>query len=121
MGLFKIKIGIGFQKNGNLVFPEQVEALVDTGATYTTLPAELLNKIGIKPVGNISVKLADGSVKEKQYGGVWLNINGLPISATILFGDKDDIVLVGATSLEQAGVVVDPVNKRLMKLQSIQA
>ena len=121
MGIFKIQVAVGLLENGRLVFPETVELLVDTGATYTTIPSKILQKLGVKPVGNISVKLADGKIVEKPYGGVWLNVSGRPVSVTVLFGEEKDLPILGATSLEQAGFGVDPVAKHLVPVQAIQA
>jgi len=122
MGLFKVKVGIGIQRNGaRVVFPESLDLLVDTGATYTTIPKYLLEKLGAEPVGEMPVRLADGRIVEKKYGGIWLNILGRPVSVTVLFGDENDIPILGATSLEQAGFGVDPVTKQLIPTQAIQA
>ena len=51
MGLFKVKVGIGIQRNGaKVLFLESLDLLVDTGATYTTIPKYLLEKLGAEPV-----------------------------------------------------------------------
>lgn len=121
MGLFKTEVEVGLLKEGNLIFQEKIELIVDTGATYTTLPARLLQNLGTKPVGTIPIILADGRVVLKPYGGAWLNISGRAICATVLFGEENDLPLLGATSLEQAGFGVDPIKKCLIPIQAIQA
>ena len=47
---------------------EMVDALVDTGSTFTCLPAKLLREFGIVPYRRISLELADGSVVEDDVG-----------------------------------------------------
>ena len=37
-----------------------IEATVDFGAAYTTLPARLLRELGVEPVGQRRVLLPDG-------------------------------------------------------------
>lgn len=121
MGLFSVNVGIGKLENGHISFPETAQALVDCGATYSTIPASLLKRIGAVAVGKLQVKLADGTTREKPYTGVWLNIEGRPVASTVLIGDENDLCLLGATSLEQAGFMIDPIGKRLIPVQAIQA
>ena len=45
-----------------------VEATVDTGAAYTTLPGSLLREIGVTPMGKRRFLLADGRRIELDYG-----------------------------------------------------
>ena len=45
-----------------------IEATVDTGAAYTTLPASLLREIGVEPTGKRRFLLADGRRIEMDYG-----------------------------------------------------
>jgi predicted aspartyl protease len=44
------------------------EFLVDSGATNTLVPAFELRKAGIATVGRMSYELADGTVKEFDFG-----------------------------------------------------
>ena len=37
----------------------EIEAMVDTGATYTTVPARLLKDLGVLPIDKISLRLAE--------------------------------------------------------------
>lgn len=55
----------------------------------------------------------------KLYGG-WLNISGRAICTTILFEEEDDLPLLGATPLEQAGFGVGSMKKCLISIQTIQ-
>ena len=45
-----------------------IEAVVDTGAAYTTLPTRLLRDLGIAPMGKRRFLLADGRRIEMDYG-----------------------------------------------------
>jgi len=47
---------------------EPIEALVDTGATYTTVPASLLDRPGVRPHGRVTFLLADGRQVEEDIG-----------------------------------------------------
>jgi len=37
---------------------------VDTGSTRAWIPKKIADELGIQPVGNVSLELAEGSVKE---------------------------------------------------------
>ncbi len=45
----------------------ELEATVDTGAAYTTLPARLLRELGIEPTGQRRFLLADAG------GSTWMS------------------------------------------------
>ena len=42
----------------------EIEAMVDTGASYTIVPACLLKDIGVSPIDKISLMLAHGQTVE---------------------------------------------------------
>ncbi|MFA0782616.1 aspartyl protease family protein [Fervidibacter sacchari] len=43
---------------------EQIEALVDTGAIYTVVPSDVLERLGITPQFRRRFRVADGRVVE---------------------------------------------------------
>ena len=57
MGTFFVTIGVGDPSGSRF---EPVEMLVDTGSTYTMLPASVLRSIGVAPVETLRFRLADG-------------------------------------------------------------
>lgn len=92
---------------------EQVEALVDTGSTFSALPASLLRRLGIAPTLTRRLRLANGQIEEYQAGTAFFTVNGRDGVAMVVFG-PEDVYLLGATTLESLLFVVDPVNKRLI-------
>ena len=48
MGVFRVPIEIGAPSGSEF---ETVDAVVDTGATYTMLPGSVLTRLGIAPTG----------------------------------------------------------------------
>jgi predicted aspartyl protease len=121
MGLFEANVKIGAMNNGKPAFNAEVKLLVDTGATYTTIPAEVLDRVGVIRLGEMSVRLANGTFIKKSYGGAVLEVEGRVVAATVLFGEPGDFALLGATTLEQASMAVDPVGQRLVAITAIQA
>jgi len=117
MGVFRVKA-----KVWNPFKPEnavKVELVVDTGATYTVLPAKVLDELGIKAIRLARLRLADNRVIEKPLGEIGIEIEGYRASATpVVFGDKD-IYLLGAVTMEQLGLAPDPLEKRLKPTEAL--
>ena len=45
---------------------EPVEVMVDTGATFTIVPGDVLRRLGVSPQRTMQVRLADGSVIDDE-------------------------------------------------------
>lgn len=93
---------------------EEITALADTGATLSLIPAELLNRLGVQRLRRISLLLADGRRSERDVGDAAVALNGESVPCRVVFGESGDAVLLGLTVLEQLGMAVDPVQRRLV-------
>jgi len=93
---------------------ESCRVQADTGATLTVLPADLLGRLGIAPIGKREFKLADGRRMTRTVGEARLRINGDAVVTRVVFGEPDDAALLGVTALEELGLMVDPVERRLL-------
>ncbi|MCE2462477.1 MAG: hypothetical protein J4F46_00965 [Dehalococcoidia bacterium] len=91
-----------------------IEATVDTGAAYTTLPASLLRDIGVEPTGQRRFLLADGGRIFMDYGQAWATIDGESLVTVVVFGEDSAPPLLGAYTLEGLALAVDPVEQRLV-------
>ena len=84
MGAFRVPIEIGAPSGSEF---ETVDAVVDTGATYTTLPGSVLTRLGIAPYRRRTFAFADGRRREgvvESRGGVGLGGNdGVPVAALV--------------------------------------
>ncbi|ABP49683.1 conserved hypothetical protein [Pyrobaculum arsenaticum DSM 13514] len=97
----------------------EVELLVDTGATYTVLPSSLLEGLGVVTDRTVKLRLADGRVVERRVGEIGIEINRYRASATpVVFGDEG-VYLLGSVTMEQLGVMPDPVGKRLRPVEAL--
>ena len=92
---------------------EKVDATVDTGSTYTCLPANLLRDLGITPIERIRSELADGSIVEDDVGEARVRVAGVERSTIVIFTEEGAPALLGAYTLEGALLVVDPVRQKL--------
>ena len=65
MGTFTVSIQVGDLAGQQFV---DIEALVDTGATYTVLPKEMLDQLGIAQEGQRRFELGDDRIVEHPIG-----------------------------------------------------
>ena len=92
---------------------EDVEALVDTGATRTALPTSLLRRLGITPQENGLFRTATGEVVEMETGETEVELDGRRKTVPVVFGADGAGALIGATTLEIFSLAVDPIEQRL--------
>ena len=110
MGTFTVPLTVGNPDSAAL---ETVEALVDTGATFSVMPASLLRRLDIAPTRTRRLRFANGQVEERQTGMAFFEVNGIDCEAMVVFG-PEDLHLLGATTLEALLLMVDPINKQLV-------
>ena len=91
-----------------------VDALVDTGATYTVLPAEIVARLGIKSLDKAPFELGDGRVVEYEVGAIDARIDGQQRQTLCVFAGAGAQPLIGAYTVEAFLLAVDPVGKRLV-------
>lgn len=89
--------------------------LVDSGATYTVVPKNILHELGIKPQREEIISLADGTFIKRDVGSALYEYQGIESAAPVLFGEKDDSALLGVLTLEAMGLVLDPLKRKLYK------
>ena len=111
MGTFRWPLRIS-SMDGQQV--QDIEATVDTGAAYTTLPGGLLRELGIEPVGKRRFLLADGRQTEMGYREARATVDGDSVTTLVVFGEDDAPALLGAYTLEGLALAVDPVEQGLV-------
>jgi len=95
----------------------ELELLADTGAMYSIVPKEILEKIGIRPFGRRVFALANGEKIEREVGGAVYKVDRYQGYASVVFGVDEDKPLLGVTALEEMGLQVDPVTKQLRPIE----
>ena len=111
MGTFRHFIEVGDPQGQRF---ERIEALVDTGASYTVVPAPLLRRLGVPPHDRVFLILADGRRIERDVGQTWVRINGKAVITLAVFGDEGVEPLLGAYTLEGLRLGVDAANEGLV-------
>jgi clan AA aspartic protease len=94
--------------------PLFLEAVVDTGATHSWVPEELLKRLGVKPIEVRPLKIASGKIIRRKLGVVSVTVRDKTMPTPVLFGDKGSEPLLGAITLEELGFAVDPLQRTLV-------
>lgn len=116
MGTFSVPIEIGSVGQQRFV---RAEALVDTGATHTLLPRNILAELNIQPIERIPFQLADDRTLEYEVGEARLRLDGRERTTIVVFGQEGSMPLLGATTLELFNLAVDPVRQRLVSVPGL--
>ena len=98
---------------------EDVDALVDTGATYASLPTSLLQRLEVTPLETGTFRTATGEVVETNLGQVEVELEGRRRVVLTVFGPDGAGALLGATVLELFSLAVDPIEQRLMPVPGL--
>ena len=119
MGMFKTKVKVSNVKDPSLYF--EAEFWVDTGALYSFIPEEYLERIGVEPTTKRNLVLADGRKDTRLFGFCDFEINSFEgrITCPVIFAPKGSLFLLGATALENFGVDADPVQKKLKPILAV--
>lgn len=116
MGTFHVTITVGDPLGKQW---ETVDALVDTGATYTWLPRPILERLGLVPAFSFPFVLADGRRIEREMAETRVRLDGQIRTTLVVFGDEGTEPLLGAYTLEGFGLAPDPVNRRLVPVPGL--
>ena len=99
---------------------ETVDALVETRSTYSAMPASLLRSLGVSPfTKRQSFNPDDGSRIYRDLGQMSVRMNGEVLTTPVVFADESSHPVLGAVTLEEFSVAVDPVGKRLVPTDAI--
>lgn len=91
-----------------------LEALVDTGATFPALPKNMVEKLGLPIIGEGEAEVAAGKEKVKLALGV-TQIEDRTAGSYMMVRPKGTTPLIGVVALEQMGYKVDPTTGKLIK------
>ena len=98
---------------------EALDALVDSGSTYTFIPRPVLGRIGVDVVGQHPFRLANEERVFYDVGWARVRLEDSEAITLVVFGDPNAMPLLGAHALEGLGLAVDPVNQRLIPVDAL--
>lgn len=113
MGIFRTRVGIeSHTARGAVKFVDDV--LVDTGADTTWLPAPLLESMQIRREETTRLRLPDGRVIERDIGYAIVHAGGKMTSDEVVFALREDLLVLGARSIQGLNLRIDLVNKEFV-------
>lgn len=115
MGLTFAKVRVGNPANGNNA--EDVQCLVDSGAIYSLVPEPVLRRLDIKPHSTRDFVLANGDVIQRRLATATCEYEGRRGDSMVIVGEPGDDPLLGATTLEGFGLVLDPFRRELRPMK----
>lgn len=115
MGLTHVEITI--RKTKGAPAARAVRCLVDSGATMTVVPRQLLEELGVEAEDTVSFELADGSTIDRRTGWVYVEFDGHSGYSPVVFGEPGDTELLGILTLENLRLWLDPLHRELHPLK----
>ncbi len=106
----------------------EIDALVDTGASYLTLPSAWKERLGdLKKIEDVEVEMGTGEIRKAEiYAAVSIRVaNFREVVSEVLFIDMEKNEdgeyepLVGYLVLEAIPVAVDMLGHRLVKVRAL--
>ena len=92
----------------------EIEAVVDTGATYLCLPPNVIEQLGLLYARTQTVTTANGPAERRFFKGADITIKDRNIQMAVMENDEATPPLVGYLILEALDFVVDPKANRLI-------
>jgi clan AA aspartic protease len=94
-----------------------VNLLADTGATLTVITERILRSLKIRKIEEVEVELGDGRVVRRSIGEARVMLNGKGVTTRVIFGKRNDAQVLGTVVLEELGLAVDPIRRRLVPVR----
>ena len=114
MGTFYTKCFIEnhVDRKKSIVIPK---LLVYMGSEYTWIPENILEKIGVaREKKDLIFVMANGQQITRSVGFAIVHLENYFTIDEIVFGEKGDLILLGARTLEGLNVTVDSRQKKLV-------
>lgn len=99
----------------------EVNFLVDSGAVYSLVPGKILDELDIEPYKEMNFSLADGTTLQRRVCSAYFEFEGEGGPAPVIYGEEGDEPLLGATTLESLGLVLNPFTRTLHPMRMLMA
>ncbi len=97
----------------------ELEAVVDTGATFSKVPRSVVAALGLQAKYETDTELGDGRVIKRKLALAELEIAGIRRPVLVAVGEEER-PLIGYTTLEHLGFRVNPLTRKLEKALAIE-
>ena len=109
-----------FAVEATLIHPEHRERavtaafLVDTGAFYSLLPAEIVERLGLEAEEDVEGILSSGKPVVSKLGEVRIRLDSRERTTTFLAGPPGCSLLLGSVTVGALALAADPRHRRLV-------
>ena len=114
MGLTYVRMRLSKDAKGA---PRPLRLLVDTGATYSMVPRRVLESLHVVPEDRVLVRLGDGRLVERDLGLAFVRYRKYATPTWVMFGERGDAAVLGALTLEELRLQIDPQSQRLREIK----
>ena len=95
--------------------------MIDSGAIHSLVPGKILDQLDIEPYKEMSFSLADGTALKRKVCSAYFEFEGEGGPAPVVYGEEGDEPLLGATTLESLGLVLNPFKRTLNPMRMLMA
>jgi predicted aspartyl protease len=92
---------------------EEVEAVVDTGASFSWISRSRLERLGLSPSRRMPFRTIEGRVLERDLAAIYIATDGYSAPDVVVMAEPGETEVLGAHSIEGLGMAADPVQKKL--------
>lgn len=97
---------------------EEVELIIDTGATFSVIKKDRLQRLEIPTIRKRKLKLANGQIVERDAAVAWFIIDGKGEGGSdVIFGEENDPELLSLLTLEGMALSVDTTTGELKPIE----
>ncbi len=96
-----------------------VEFMIDSGAVYSLVPGKILDELEIAPYKTVDFSLADGTKISRKVGDAYFEYQDEGGAAPVIYGEEGDSALLGVTTLEALGLVLNPFTRTLHPMRML--
>jgi predicted aspartyl protease len=92
----------------------QTRAMVDTGAAFSRMHRDRLERLGAEKLRRIGFRAIDGSIIERDTAAVWVANDDFKAPDIVVMAEGTDMEVIGVHTIEGLGLAADPVQKKLI-------
>lgn len=90
--------------------------VVDSGMRLSLASGRLLTRIGVPPAAETSLVLLSGQRVTRSVANAYFGLGGDGAYSRVVFGEEGDCNLLGALTLAELGLMLDPLKRELKPL-----
>jgi predicted aspartyl protease len=94
---------------------ENIDAIADSGSFNTWIPKREAQSIGLRELGRKKFKTINGEIVERPYGAGACTVEGASGVSEVVFGESQDATVLGALTMEELGIKIDPKNGKITR------